>query len=93
MALVGYEALIVAGIIIVVFLWGPHKLPELAKSIGETKREFDKAAKEASTLSSTPGPSNENPEQVALITKSMRITTAGKTRVELAKEIASNVMN
>ncbi len=49
MALVGYEWLIVLGILLVVFLWGPQKLPELARSIGLAKKEFDKAAKEASS--------------------------------------------
>lgn len=43
----GIEWIIVAVIIIVLLLWGPSKLPKLARSFGEAKREFEKAVKEA----------------------------------------------
>ena len=92
MALVGYEWLIVVGILLVVFLWGPQKLPELARSIGLAKKEFEKAAKEVSTSSSTvaTGTASAPPSTDALIVaaKSLGITTEGKTKEEIAKEIA-----
>jgi sec-independent protein translocase protein TatA len=79
---VGYEWLIVLGILLVVFLWGPQKLPELAKSIGLAKKEFEKAAKEVSTPSTT-GATTAQPAA-----KNLGITTEGKTKEEIAKEIA-----
>ena len=95
MALVGYEWLIVLGILLVVFLWGPQKLPELARSIGLAKKEFEKAAKEASTTASiTPtastGTATVQPATDPLIVaaKSLGITTEGKTKEEIAKEIS-----
>ena len=93
MALQGYELLIVVGIILVVFLWGPQKLPELAKSIGLAKKEFEKAAKEASTPSTsatTSSTSNAQPSTDPLIVaaRSLGITTEGKTKEQIAKEIA-----
>jgi sec-independent protein translocase protein TatA len=92
LALVGYEWLIVVGILLVVFLWGPQKLPELARSIGLAKKEFEKAAKEASTSASTTttGAVSSSPPSDALIVaaKSLGITTEGKTKEEIAKEIA-----
>ena len=50
MPLFGFEGLAMAAILIVLFLWGPSKLPEMARAIGQAKREFDKAAKEVTSL-------------------------------------------
>jgi len=95
LALVGYEWLIVVGILLVVFLWGPQKLPELARSIGLAKKEFEKAAKEASTPSTTtPGTPTTPTAQTAatdpliVAARSLGITTEGKTKEQIAKEIA-----
>jgi len=87
---VGYEWLVIVGILLVVFLWGPQKLPELAKSIGIAKKEFEKAAKEGTTPTTTSTTSTTEPNSDALIVaaKSLGITTEGKTKEEIAKEIA-----
>jgi sec-independent protein translocase protein TatA len=37
------QFVIIGVIVVVVFLWGPKKIPELARSLGLAKREFDKA--------------------------------------------------
>jgi sec-independent protein translocase protein TatA len=89
MALVGYEWLIVAAILLVVFLWGPQKLPELAKSIGLAKKEFDKAVKEGSgqVTSSTP-PASESTDPLIVAARTLGINTEGKTKEQIAKEIA-----
>jgi sec-independent protein translocase protein TatA len=89
LALVGYEWLIVLGILLVVFLWGPQKLPELAKSIGLAKKEFEKAAKEVSTPSSTTTATEQTATDPLIVAaKSLGITTEGKTKEEIAKAIA-----
>ena len=89
MALVGYEWLIVAAILLVIFLWGPQKLPELAKSIGLAKKEFDKAVKEGSSqvTSSTPSAS-ESTDPLIVAARTLGISTEGKTKEQIAKEIA-----
>jgi sec-independent protein translocase protein TatA len=46
MALVGYELVIVAAIILIIIFWGPKKLPELARSIGLARKELKKATEE-----------------------------------------------
>jgi sec-independent protein translocase protein TatA len=94
MAIVGYEAIIVVAILVVLFIWGPQKLPEMARSIALAKREFEKATKEMTTLATTattaPSTSTASTQQDPLIVaaKSLGITTEGKTKEELANEIA-----
>jgi sec-independent protein translocase protein TatA len=90
LAVVGYEWLIVIGILVVVFLWGPQKLPELAKSIGLAKKEFEKAAKEATTTATTATGTTSQAATDPLIVaaRELGISTEGKTKEEIAKEIA-----
>lgn len=88
MALVGYEWLIIVAILLVIFLWGPQKLPELAKSIGLAKKEFDKAAKEISNPIATSPPSDSTADPLVVAARSLGISTEGKTKEQIAKEIA-----
>jgi sec-independent protein translocase protein TatA len=94
MAIVGYETLTIIAILVILFIWGPQKLPEMAKSLGQAKREFEKATKEMTTLATataaTPAVSTATPQQAPLIVaaKALGIVTEGKTKEELANEIA-----
>jgi|SRR5215471_3570490 len=49
MALDPIEWIVIGVIVVVIFLWGPTKIPELARSFGRAKKEFDMAKKEAET--------------------------------------------
>jgi sec-independent protein translocase protein TatA len=86
----GYEWLVVVAVIAIIFLWGPQKLPELARSIGIAKKEFEKAGKEepgnvseATTLATQPAT-----DPLLLAAKELGVSTEGKTKQEIAKEIA-----
>ena len=49
MALVGTEIVVVV-LVVAVLIWGPKKVPELARALGEARRSFDEGKK---------GPNNE----------------------------------
>lgn len=87
LALIGYEWLIALGILLVVFLWGPQKLPELARSIGLAKKEFEKTKSELSSVTST---ALAAPPEDALITpaRSVGVPTEGRIQGQIAKDIA-----
>jgi sec-independent protein translocase protein TatA len=46
----GFDGLLIVGILVALFLGGPSKVPEMVRAIGQAKREFDKAAKEVTSL-------------------------------------------
>jgi sec-independent protein translocase protein TatA len=53
MALDPLELATIVGIIIVFFLWGPQKIPELARMIGRARKEFDNATREFQSASAS----------------------------------------
>jgi len=85
LAIVGYEWIIVLAIIVVLFVWGPQKLPEFARSIGLARKEIDKAYKEATS----PSAAQPAPEMDSLIetAKKLGISTEGKTKAQISDEI------
>ena len=43
----------IVAILLVFFLWGPQKIPELARMIGQARREFDNATREFQKVSAS----------------------------------------
>lgn len=87
----GYEAIAVVAILLAVFLWGPNKLPELARSIGTAKKEFERVAKETSTITASIATPTQTPieDPIIVAAKSLSISTEGKTKLEIAQAIAA----
>jgi sec-independent protein translocase protein TatA len=81
--------LLVLGVLAVILIWGPQKIPELARSIGRARKEFDDASKGLTnpTGSLQQGVSASDP----LIDTAQRlgINTQGKTRQEISDEIVN----
>ncbi|OYT67123.1 MAG: twin-arginine translocase TatA/TatE family subunit [Candidatus Wolframiiraptor sp. EX4484-121] len=95
----GIEWIIVAAIIVFLLLWGPTKLPKIARSLGEAKKEFEKAVKEAEevkeaavepmkSVATTAAEEVRSAEDKLIeVAKALGIQTEGKTRDQIAKEI------
>ncbi len=82
-------------VLIALILFGPRKLPELAKAMGEALREFKRAAssvEEGQKDSSQPQSSEvEEKSSIRELAMSLGIDVSGKTDEELLEEIKSKV--
>lgn len=96
--------IIIGVVVVVIFLWGPQKIPELARGLGRAKKEFEAASKEAGDLATEiTKPSNTGPtmtaaypapersaDQVLIETaRKLGIATEGKTRDQISQEIVA----
>jgi len=79
---------------LILFLWGPEKLPSIARSLGKAKREFDKAMQEINQEVAQVSniPKVLTPDQKLIdLAKSLGIETKGLTRDEIARQILSKL--
>jgi sec-independent protein translocase protein TatA len=84
--------LVIGIIVVVIFLYGPQKIPELAKAFGRAKGEFDKASKEFQTTATATAnsPTPKTADQILLDTaRQLGISTEGKSREQLSQEIVA----
>lgn len=95
--------IVIGVIVIVIFLWGPQKIPDLAKALGRAKREFDDASHElgssvsglGSSVSGTPAstrpvtPDMSADQALLEAARGLGITTEGKTRAQISQEIVA----
>ncbi len=88
MALDPLELIIIGVVAVVIFLWGPQKIPELARALGRARREFDQASREISTGLSAETKPLQSSDQILLQTaERLGISTEGKTREQISEEI------
>ena len=85
----GWEWIIIGVVAIVIIMWGPAKIPQFARALGQAKGEFSKASKEfnaaALTTENTP-----TPVQQAAVLAPQR-TAAIKTKDEMLLETAQKL--
>lgn len=103
MALDPLELIIIGVIVVVILLWGPKKIPELARSIGLAKKEFDTAKKEAQNIGtsivtgaaaqSSSSPATTSDEQLIETAHRLGIVTEGKTSQQISEEIVARAKN
>ena len=88
---------VIAVVAIVFLMYGPKKIPELAKSIGLARKEFNDASKVASgdvpvvaSAPAAPAPAVASSGDTLIDTaKRLGITTEGKTRDQISSEIVA----
>lgn len=76
-------------VLIVLILFGPKKLPELARSMGEALKEFKKAS--SSTSENEVREVSEERNRIRELALSLGIDVTGKTDDELLNEINERI--
>lgn len=89
MAIEGIEWLFVAVIVLVLFLWGPEKIPKIAEALGRARWEFERTSRKltAELEGEVEESDEESDEKLIEVAKSLGIETEGKTKDEIAQEI------
>ena len=96
MALDPLELAVIVGAIAIFLIWGPSKIPELARSLGRARGEYTKASKETEPEQSEAKPKekDEGPDsELILVAQALGISTSGKTKSQIAKEIIDKKSN
>lgn len=82
-----FQILLILAVVAVLLIWGPQKIPELARSIGRARREFDDASKGIVQPSTSPSANTSTPDTLVETAQKLGINTQGKTRQEISDEI------
>jgi sec-independent protein translocase protein TatA len=80
------QLLVILGVLVVIMIWGPSKIPELARAVGKARREFD----DASRGIVQPTPTSAQPiasDALVDTAQKLGISTQGKTREQISDEI------
>lgn len=83
----GQEWLIVLIAIVIILIWGPSKLPSLARGMGEAIREFRKAASGVEEESRRTERREEIDQKITELARSLGISTEGKTKEQILDEV------
>jgi len=90
--------IVIAVVVIVFLMYGPKKIPELARSIGLARKEFTEASKQplgstdatvAPVATTAPAASSSTGDALLDTAKRLGINTEGKTRDEISSEIVA----
>jgi sec-independent protein translocase protein TatA len=87
MAIQGFEWVVIAIIVIVLIMWGPRKIPELARALGKAKKEFQEGVKEGENMASLSG------DALIDTARKLGIDTEGKTKDQISEEIIKKTQN
>jgi sec-independent protein translocase protein TatA len=84
----GQEWLVILIALVIILIWGPSKLPSLARGMGEAIREFRKAASGVAEEEVRKVEKKEEIDQKIIeMARSLGISTEGKTKEQILDEI------
>ena len=86
-----FQILLILAVVAVLLIWGPQKIPELARSLGRARREFDDASKGLVQQGATSSTNAPNPDTLIETAQRLGIDTQGKTSQEISDEIVKQV--
>ncbi len=90
MALDPLEIAVIVGALAVFLIWGPNKIPQLARSLGMAQREFKKAQSGVEEVAkNVMETSNYTDDKLLEVAHSLGINTEGKTKDQVANEIVA----
>ena len=81
-----WSTILALGALVVVLMSGPQKIPDLARSLGRARREFDEASRGLEPTAN-PRTTTATPEPIVDVAQKLGINTEGKTRQEISDEI------
>jgi sec-independent protein translocase protein TatA len=86
------QLLVILGVLVVILIWGPSKIPELARAVGRARKEFDDASKGLVT-STPPLTPTASPDPLIQTAQKLGISTQGKTRDQISDEIVKTAQS
>lgn len=97
----GWEWIFIGAVLIVIILWGPTKIPQLARALGKAKEEFTKGSRESKAISmqgnaqavTVASSSTIQADDDLLLSTAQKlgISIDGKTRQRIGEEISLKV--
>lgn len=81
----GQDWLIILIAIVILLIWGPSKLPALARGLGQALHEFRRASQGIVTSE------DEETKKLMEVAKSLGINTEGKTKEQILEEVNQKV--
>jgi len=81
------EWIIILIAIVIILIWGPSKLPSLARGMGEAIREFRKATSGVEEEVKRTEKKEEIDQKIIEMARSLGISTEGKTKEQILDEI------
>jgi len=80
--------LVIGVIVVVIFLWGPQKIPDLAKALGRARKEFNQASKEMNAvMNMTPAQALLQVPAQVLVQKAPAEMTGDQMLVDTASQL------